>query len=160
MKILLGDYDSSPRKEYIRIDPWDTWDMHITLGKIILPMLKQMRKDMRGAGHVDNEDVPAELRRPEGLDKWVTDEHHFDRWEYMLDEMIYAFEHLLDDSWEKEYKTGHLSYTLGPEDDDGTCEMIFDRSNYHVDYEGLRRVWDRIDRGLLMFGKYYRNLWD
>jgi len=29
-----------------------------------------------------------------------------------------------------------------------------------TDYDGVQAVYDRIDRGLLFFGKYYRNLWD
>jgi hypothetical protein len=31
---------------------------------------------------------------------------------------------------------------------------------YVCDYEGIRKVYERIDNGLRLFGKYYRNLWD
>ena len=47
---------------YVKIDAWDTWSMDTTLNRIILPMLKQLKKDKHGAPHVDNEDVPPNLR--------------------------------------------------------------------------------------------------
>ena len=31
---------------------------------------------------------------------------------------------------------------------------------YVCDYEGIMKVHERIDNGLRLFGKYYRNLWD
>lgn len=80
------------RKIKIKIDKYDTWNMDDTLALIISPMLKQLKETQHGAGRVDNEDVPKEL--------WATqqplydvDENYFKRWDWVLNEMIWAFEH-------------------------------------------------------------------
>ena len=91
----------SKRKQTIRvrIDPWDTWSLDFNLAYIIAPALRQLKATQQGAGNVEDEDVPAELRSraaPPPKDGWV-DEHHFKRWDYVLDEMIWAFERLLKD---------------------------------------------------------------
>jgi hypothetical protein len=31
---------------------------------------------------------------------------------------------------------------------------------YVCDYEGIRKVHDRIQNGFRLFGKYFQNLWD
>ena len=51
-----------PQINYVKIDKWDTWSMDRTLSDIILPMLKQLKKDKHGAPFVDDEDVPTDLQ--------------------------------------------------------------------------------------------------
>ena len=51
-----------PKINYVKIDRWDTWSMDHTLAEIVLPMLKQLKKDKHGAPLVDDEDVPEELK--------------------------------------------------------------------------------------------------
>ena len=61
MKISIGKYPKDPTKQQkvsIKIDPWDTWSMDLTLALIIHPMLKQLHKTSHGAPYVDDEDVP------------------------------------------------------------------------------------------------------
>jgi len=31
---------------------------------------------------------------------------------------------------------------------------------YVCDYDGIQKVYERIDNGLRLFGKYFRHLWD
>jgi hypothetical protein len=31
---------------------------------------------------------------------------------------------------------------------------------YKADYEGMKKVHDRMNNGFRLFGKYYRSLWD
>lgn len=125
-----------PKVDYVKIDYWDTWNMDSTLSKIILPMLKQMKKSKHGAPLTDDEDVPEELRStsaPPKENEWDDDENHFKRWDWIVDEMIWSFEEINNDSfWER----------LGLERDE------------------LQKYEDRIDNGLRLFGKYYRGLWD
>lgn len=121
------------RKEYVRIDRYDTWSMDHTLSLIILPMLKQLRDTKCGSPLVDDEDVPTTLRYGDenGCDNWV----HY-KWEWILNEMIWTFENIADNSWEmKFYENG-------------------------FDSEGYKEYNDRINNGLRLFGKYYRSLWD
>ena len=99
MKINIGPYvdnNEEDRKVDIEIDKYDTWSMDHTLAMIIIPMLKQLKETKDGAPLVDNEDVPEELAMP---DDWYsekythddeTDPHFFDRWDWVIDEMIFA----------------------------------------------------------------------
>jgi len=158
-----------PAITYVKIDYWDTWSMDHTLSPIILPMLKQLKEKQHGAGFVDDEDVPEELRStsaPAKENEWDTDSNHFARWEYVLDEMIFAFTCKVDDSWEEQFRSGvHDIISVPCEwDADGrpTLYQMKDGPNntYKCDYEGMRVVEARIQNGFRLFGKYYQNLWD
>jgi hypothetical protein len=64
-------------------------------------MLKQLNKVKHGAPIVDDEDVPEELRStsaPPKEDIWDTDANHFKRWDWVMNEMIWAFEYKLKDT--------------------------------------------------------------
>jgi hypothetical protein len=157
-----------PRIEYVKIDRYDTWSMDHTLANIILPMLKQLRDSKHGAPNVDDEDVPRELRSIYALPKeeYDVDGNHFKRWDWVLDEMIFAFECKNDDSWEKAFCSGEID--LKTEacawDENGKATMYksVDGPNhtYECDYEGMKVVEDRIQNGFRLFGKYYSSLWD
>lgn len=154
----------------IHIDRWDTWSMDNTLALIILPMLKQLKDTKHGAPYVDPKDVPVELRPKRQTKKQKemgeTDNTHFQRWDWVLDEMIFAFEHIVDEDWEDQFRTGEydLRSKVCEWDQDGKpllYEMVEGPNHTaETDYEGLQAVHDRIGRGLVLFGKYYRNLWD
>ena len=104
------------RKIQVRIDKYDTWSMDVTLSYIIIPMLKQLKETKHSAADVDDKDVPKKLRStsspkkkkneidsdPAGLieqnDNW------FARWDWVLDEMIWAFSlNLEEDSWPEKH---------------------------------------------------------
>jgi hypothetical protein len=147
----------------IQIDPWDTWSVDHTLSMIILPMLKQLKDTTHGAPYVDDEDVPDELKStaaPAKENDWDTDDNHFKRWKYALDEMIWTFEKLVDDDWEHEFYSG-THETLTVKREDGLYEMIKgENDTFTIDHEGMKKVNDRIQNGLRLFAKHYRGLWD
>lgn len=162
-----------PRIEYVKIDRWDTWSMDHTLGHIALPMLRQLKATKHGSPLVDDEDVPEHLRStaaPPKENDWDTDENHFKRWDWALEEMIFAFEHRLDDSWQDAYRSGEHDLVWTPVDRDGNevakgehTHIRMDRGpkdTYQCDYEGMKKVEDRIQNGFRLFGKYYQALWD
>ena len=97
MKVEISNYeDDGERTINVRIDDYDTWSMDHTLAPIILPMLVQLKATKHGAPFVDYEDVPEELRpEPEWYEKYSkngeTDPDFFKRWDWVMDEMIYAF---------------------------------------------------------------------
>jgi hypothetical protein len=143
--------------------------MDHTLGKIALPMLKQLQASKHGSPFVDDEDVPEELRStsaPPKENEWDTDENHFKRWDWVMNEMIFAFEHHLDDKWQEAYHSGHWSTRTEAcaWDENGKATMYKlvdnDDHTYECDYEGMKVVEDRIRNGFKLFGKYYQNLWD
>ena len=162
-----------PAINYVKIDRWDTWSMDHTLSPIILPMLKQLKTTAHGAPFVDDEDVPEELKStsaPPKANEWDTDDNHFARWEYVLDEMIFAFSRKVDDSWQDEFREGDIDMLWVPVDADGNevakgehryYQMKDGPNNtYKCDYEGMRVVEARIQNGFRLFGKYYQALWD
>jgi hypothetical protein len=162
-----------PPINYVKIDNYDTWSMDSTLTPIILPMLKQLKETKHGAPYTDDADVPANLRsttrsaQKAKENDWDTDGNHFARWDWILDEMIWAFEQLADDSWEEQYFSGKSNIIWVPSkelDAKGrpvTYEMKKgpgDTRKY--DKKGYTKHSARIDNGLLLFGKYFRALWD
>lgn len=162
-----------PEIRYVKLDRWDTWNMDHTLGLIALPMLKQLKATKHGAPFVDDEDVPDELKStsaPPKENEWDTDDNHFKRWDHVLDEMIFAFEHKLDDSWQDEFRSGNIDHVWKPVDVHGNDVPKKDAKyfqmgegpnhTYTCDYDGIAEVEKRIDNGFRLFGKYYRALWD
>jgi hypothetical protein len=162
-----------PRIEYVKIDRWDTWSMDSTLTPIILPMLRQLRKDKHGAPNTDDEDVPERLRsttksaQKVKKNSWDSDGNHFKRWDWIMDEMIWAFEQLNMDDWEAQFHTGvhdHLwipSKELDAKGKPLTYEMKRGPKDTHkFDKKGWTKHNARIDNGLKLFGKYFRALWD
>jgi len=140
MKVNIENYtdDGEDQVVEVQIDPWDTWSMDHTLAYIVLPMLRQLKATKHGAPNVDDDDVPEQLRStsaPPKDNEWDTDKFHFDRWDWVLEEMIYAFD------------------CKANKDD---VYMRFDID----DRDGMKAEQDRISNGFRLFGKYYENLWD
>lgn len=152
------------RRVNVNLDPWDTWSMDHTLAEIVLPMLIQLKQTKHGAPNVDPEDVPGNLR-PGKLEieqyqkDGTTDALFFKRWDWVMDEMIFAFNSKLSD-WEERFHSGEHDI-LWIEQDDGLVEMQKGPNDTHEwDQEGHRAYQDRINNGFRLFGKYYEALWD
>ncbi len=153
MKIEIGPYLDDgihPRQVEIKIDDYDTWSMDHTLGLIALPMLKQLKKTQHGSPLVDLEDLPPELaltgdakgEHPQ-TDLFASPDHDdlvwemlHKKWNWVLDEMIFAFEHITsnDEDW--------------------------DIGLWKADVVEWTAVGNRVQNGLRLFGKCYRGLWD
>ena len=162
-----------PPIKYVKIDRYDTWSMDHTLADIVLPMLRQLKATQHGAGFVDDEDVPEELKStsaPPKENEWDTDANHFARWEWVMNEMIFAFECKVDDSWEEEFREGEMDILWVPVDVDGNKVPKGEHKHYQMDrgpndtykcdYDVMKKVEERIQNGFRLFGRYYQNLWD
>ena len=157
-----------PRIEYVKIDKYDTWSMDYTLAKIILPMLKNIQKHKCGAPATDDKDVPKHLRStsaPPKQNSWDSDDFWFARWNWIVGEMIFAFEHIVDENWENEFYTGQIDHKTEPSEFDSNGKPIMYKlvygpnHTYKWDKKGWMKVEKRIQNGLVLFGKYYRGLW-
>jgi len=146
---------------YVKLDPWDTWSMDHTLAPIIHPMLVQLKETNHGAPNVDSADVPKELRANKkevaAYKNGDVDDKHFDRWNWIMDEMIWAFKQKLNDNWEEQY----YEYKDVPVNDKSTdfgerlgLELVWQ------DEKGRRKHQKRMTNGFRLFGKYFENLWD
>ena len=156
-----------PKIDYVKIDKWDTWSMDSTLSPIILPMLKQLNEDKHGAPNTDDEDVPATLRsatksaQKAKNDIWDPDGNHFRRWNWIMGEMIWAFEQLCDENNNAQFHSGVSDRYFTDPDEKGLCKWEKgpnDTSKF--DEKGYTKHQERINNGLKLFGKYFRALWD
>ena len=162
-----------PKIDHVRIDRWDTWSMDSTLAQIVLPMLRQLQATKHGAPFVDDEDVPEHLRStaaPPKKNEWDTDDNHFLRWDWVLAEMIFAFEKKCQDDWTAEFHSGEHDIVWVPVDRDGKpvdkkdarwFQMERGPNDTHQwDQAGMAEVQKRITNGFRLFGRYYEHLWD
>lgn len=164
------------RRVKIHIDRYDTWSMNHTLAPIIYPMLVQLQENKHGAPYTDDEDVPEELRStsaPPKDNEWDTDENHFKRWDWIMDEMIWAFRQLVDNDgdWEAQFSSGNIDMKWLKTDrtypntvtgeEEATYQMIKGpKDTYKFDQEGYDKHLARMQNGFRLFGKYYMHLWD
>ena len=166
MKVRIGNYPSyyywlerlfgwnPTQKISVRIDLHDTWSMDQTLAHIVLPMLVQLKRTKHGAPNTDNADVPKELRMSKKdtaqfAKDGSTDDKFFKRWDWILDEMIWAFNQKCRDDWEGDF----YEY----KDDD---TERFGLKLVWEDRAGQKAHQERMTNGFKLFGKYYENLWD
>mgnify|MGYP000019238642 CR=1 FL=1 len=160
------------RKVKVRIDDYDVWNMDTTLAFIVLPMLKILKEKKQGAPFVDDIDVPEELKStsaPAKENEWDTDDNHFKRWDYVLDEMIFAFESKHND-WEDQFSSGNFDKVFVPINKAG--EEVPEKEadvfrwddgpnhTYKVDWDARNAYAARVAKGFSLFGKYYEGLWD
>lgn len=142
------------RKIQVHIEPWDTWSLDTTLAYIVLPALKQVKAAKRGAPNVDDSDVPTNLKRKKAskdASDYDIDALWFDRWDYVLDEMIFAFEACLDHEAESKF-FDHSDVEKG-------SNVIEQVSKIKYDKKGLDAFKKRKQNGFRLFGKYYQCLW-
>jgi hypothetical protein len=159
-----------PKVNYVKIDYWDTWSMDHTLAQITLPMLKQLQETKHGSPMVDEDDVPEYLRskkkpklkRKKSDVRNTLDVHSLDmddtewpslhdRWDWVLNEMIWAFEQKVTDDDEGQFFE-HSKDNSMPWDKDYVGPK--------VDWDGLKAHQARKENGFRLFGKYYQGLWD
>ena len=139
LKVYIGNYKGDkPQKTKIKIHDYDTFSLDVTLASIIYPSLIKLKENLHGAPITHNEDVPEELYLEDITNAMPYKEENsdlfFSRWDYILGEMIYAFEQIQD-----KFDLDFQAYEKG------------------LDYEKARQ--DRIQNGLNLFAKYYLNLW-
>jgi viroplasmin and RNaseH domain-containing protein len=140
------------QKIKVRIDGYDIWSMDHTLSNIVTPMLQRLKENKHGSPWVDDEDVPEELRStaaPPKEHEWDTDDNHEKRWDWVLNEMIWAFEQKQRDHWESDY----YKYESDPTETLG-LKLVWE------DREGRAAHQARMSNGFKLFGKYYEALWD
>ena len=166
--------NSRKRKINIRIDYHDVWSADHTLAMIIAPTLKQLKEVKHGYPHVENEDVPEELRfSKEDKEKLehdgTVDAKHEARWEWVLDEMIWTFEqHAMEDDTDQfSHNVDQLDMVFTPlEDNPKLSSLSFNHQKdpskpaYWRDDEGLKKHAERKANGRRLFAKYYECLWD
>lgn len=179
MKVNLGRYPNgnTERRISVEIDKFDTWGLDHTLSLIILPALLQLKHTKHGVPSKFVEDIADDWNSQSCFD-FVNDDKDdiFNEkcklWDEVLDKMIWSFQQLsinddydslyhhgeMDIGWEKTQKqypnplTGKMEYMY---------EMVDKNPSEHwYDHVGHDLHNERIQEGLELFGKYFRDLWD
>ena len=103
--------------------------MDYTLAMIIHPMLVQLKETTHG--------YPNQLTE--------------ERWNEILNEMIWAFEQKCKDDWQDNYYGNYIE-----DQKNGPMAGSFE----WIDHEGRAAHQERMSNGFKLFGKYFENLWD
>ena len=178
-KLLTWIHSKQKRKIVVKLDRYDHWNVDGTLSPIILPLLKELKKHKHGSGYIDLEDVPEHMRQTSTeshdtqqcfdfyIEAEVQGHDVHTRYEWALDEMIWAFEQLQPDvDWEAQYSTGEIDMRSVPCKWDANGKVLAyemkdgPEHTYKVDWDARMAHQKRIDNGLRLFGKYYQTLWD
>lgn len=157
INLYLDKYEP---KISVRIDNYDTWSMDTTLAHIIVPMLKQLQETKHGSPYVDDEDVPEEYRStnaPPKENEYDIDDYHHQRWNWILYEMIWAFEQAAKGDWESQY---YKFEDCEPNPDAKTFYEKLGTKLVWEDREGRKAHQERMSNGFRLFGRYYSCLWD
>lgn len=154
-------------KTYVKVDYPDIWGADHTLGLLIVPVLKKLKQHKHGSPFVDPEDVPANLRPKAIPSDGSTDETHHERWEWVINEMIWAFEQSTID-WEDAYthNVDQLEMIFTPIEGKKFSTLDMNRQKdpskppYFRDRIGIKAHHERMKNGRMLFAKYYESLWD
>lgn len=153
------------RKIKIRIDHYDVWNLGDTIALLALPMLYEYKKQgIHGSPHVDDEDVPEYLRSTsapplteEEKNTGGTDKLWHQRWHWVVDEMIWAFEQMNDADADSQFHTDVDPEK--PRDEEGiSFQEMLKRGKF--DKDGYDKFYARKSNGLRLFGKYLEALWN
>lgn len=142
------------RQEYVHIDNYDVWNMDSTLRLIIGPMFKRLKDVKQGYAFVKDEDAPEHLRStnaPPKEHEWDWDALADARYDWLLDEMIWAFTTDHDEAQHKFYDHSQV---------DKKADLNEQIANMKVDREGLDAYNKRVANAYQLFGKYYQTFWD
>ena len=155
--------DKNERKIKIHIDDYDVWGADHTIALVVHPILLKLKSKKHGSPSVSLEDVPEHLRPTEPLENaWDTDDKHHERWAWVLDEMIWAFEQCTkDDKGDEQFWTGEVDWDFKKEEDSELYSLHYGPNHtFKVDEVARKAHYARIDNGLRLFAKYYFSLWD
>ena len=128
-------------------DDTECWNLDLTFAGFILPRLIQFKKDVMG--------YPEELET-------------FENWIAVIDKMIYAFDHIYNreaysEELDKQFQIDHSGMQMDflP---DGTLQITDPNRELNAPREkkkdaAEREIFKKVNEGLKLFGKYFRDLW-
>lgn len=160
--------EKTQRIKKIKINSYDTWSMDHTLAEIILPMLQQLKATKHGSpGNMPAFQQTSNQAQytfdfyKDGDDDADTEGHK--QWGVILDQMIWAFEQIINDYPEEDsfwIKQPILDLNEYPEDQGKTVIPVRWEQQGQLDVKAHKEYHEKIKEGLRLFGEYYTSLWD
>lgn len=158
MKVRIGNYRSDkakkPRIETVQVHPWDTYSAYHTLALVIYPVLTAYKKDI-----IEKGAVPGDFLKTVDVSNMTEEEAQAAhdsiynegaaKWEEVLDKMLWSFEQIKND-----YASEEEFFSINEDADEKDI-----KNRYDIDGDGLNDYYEKIDEGLALFGRYYRDLW-
>ena len=177
MKVNIGKFSKklNKRKIDVTIHNYDTWSLDHTLAYIILPALLQLKDTKNGIPGQFAEIGGEDYIEQQSFDFYKSDQELFDQrvkeWDIILDKMIWSFNELVKESYDDKYFHGNGKYEWIKTDKqfpnpvtgkmEDTFTMVDTNPDEHwIDANGILEHEKRIQEGIDLFAKYYRNLWD
>jgi len=176
MKVRLSNYlKTKDRKVNVEIEHFDTYSLDHTLALIILPALIQYKNNNNGIPS-EFSDVGGDPNSMQESFSFYTDTHveAFEegvrKWEEVIDKMIWSFQQIVEDQYQSKYHHGSSDILWKKSDEEfynpvtGKMEKAYDMIETDpdarwYDINGYEEHERRVQEGLELFGKYYRNLW-
>lgn len=130
-------------------DDTECWNLDSTIAQFVLPRLKNFKE--HNIGFPGNEEIPT-----------------FEKWNEIIDKMIYAFDHIVrEDEYDEEKQKRHgvdfLEMYGFEKQKDGSAIMVETPKYNKQAMENYRKEQmedhRKIDEGLQLFGKYFLSLW-
>lgn len=151
-------YDIPERKIVVKLDSFDSWNADQTIAIIVHPLLVQLKATKHGAPNTEDEDVPERLKStsaPPKENEWDVDSNWFARWDWIMEEMIFAMSQIANGDYTSEF------YNNSNAKDFDKCESVSEWiGGIKVDREGMEAKEKRVANGCRLFGKYLQSLWD
>jgi hypothetical protein len=180
MKANLSRYPkgNGKRRIDIQIDPFDTWSLDHTIASIILPALIQLKHTKHGVPSGFTDRVGGDFDNNLVFDFIKEDDTEVfnqlcDSWDDVLDKMIWSFLQLsIEDDYDNQYHHGKMEIAWEKLPDElhndpvtGTKEPLYQMvdknpGEHWYDHIGSQEHEKRIQEGLELFGKHFRDLWD
>lgn len=179
MKVKINKFPKGvkPRRLSVEIESFDTWNLDCTLAKIIYPALLQLKSQKHGVPGDLVEDIGGEDYAQQDSFDFYKESYDdsfakaCERWDEILDKMIWSFQQLAEVDYDNKYHHGTSEYEWVETDRlysnpitgkmEKTYQMVDKNPGEHwYDHVGHMMHEERIQEGLELFGKYYRNLWD
>lgn len=159
-----GKQSGSIRKNVVEIDDYDAWEADWVIAQVVLPLLLQVKKDKQGAPVVEDVYVPEELRSTACApkeNKWETDDNWFKRYQYVLDEIIFAMQEVANDYENEPNMYEKVREMTFGEIDPKTMTGELDTGLEIIPHmEALNKAYHaRIQNGLRLFGVFFTSLW-
>jgi hypothetical protein len=152
------------RKIKVKIHDYDVWGLDNTLAHIILPALKLLKEQKHGCPFTDREDAPADpLYDDENKENEAYNSgYSTKRWEYIIGEMMHAFECEVNDDWEDQFHIGTSDMRWKKENPEDKVWSMYHGPDHTHQFlaDEHKKAWDRRKNGLRLFAKYYHSLWD
>lgn len=169
MEVKIKRYKSGKNKgciltNTVKLDSYDSWSADWTIATVVAPLLVQLQETKHGAPCVDDKDVPEELRSTSCAPKeneWDTDENWFKRWDWVMQEMIFAMQEISNHNENAPEMIKRVGDMVSEENPDGTFTMV--SSGFEIIpemKEPNRQYHARIQNGCRLFGIYFQNLWN